>query len=96
MFAHLSPIKKQKVYKKPSIPIKDKDVRKEDLVVVENSVPEVHISPTEESLDDSLLSSVIDESVAETFEQQNNPANYEEQVQKMYNQTPMIAGRFKE
>jgi hypothetical protein len=90
------PIKKQKVYKKPSIPIKDKDVRKEDAVVVENSIPEVHISPTEESLDDSLLSSVIDESVAETFEQQNNPTNYEEQVQKMYNQTPMIAGRFKE
>jgi hypothetical protein len=90
------PIKKQKVYKKPSIPIKDKDVRKENLVVVENSIPEVHISPAEESLDDSLLSSVIDESVAETFKQQDNPTNYEEQVQKMYNQTPMIAGRFKE
>ena len=90
------PIKKQKVYNKSILPIKNKNVRKEDLIVVKDVVPESNISPTEEGLDDSLLSSVIDESVAETFKQEVNPINYEEQVQKMYNQTPMIAGRFKE
>lgn len=89
-------IKKQKVYNKSTIPIKNKNVRKEDAVVVKDVVPESNISPTEEGLDDSLLSSVIDESVAETFKQEVNPINYEEQVQKMYNQTPMIAGKFKE
>ena len=90
-------LKKQKVYKKQSKPIKDNNVNNNSLQSIENNANEVYVSPiAEEGLDDSLLSSVIDETVAESIDMQNKPIGYEEQVQKMYNQTPMIGGRFKE
>ena len=82
---------------KPTVSKKLKSTKEKKLSqVLSSEIKDKVVNTVEQEpqveLQEDVLESVIEEAVAED----NANSGYEEQVQKMYNQTPMVAGRFKE
>lgn len=78
---------KRKKQKKPN----DEKVTPNDEVVPKNTEVTT-VNEVQSTVEDSVLESVLEEALAE----QQPQSSYEEQVQKMYSEKPMVAGKFKE